>query len=319
MDMDPRNKKPNDRSYQKPLGKPRRSSYQKPLGHDPSYQTPIPVRHARLRLIIALVCIAVLLGAAGFCYIRYWSPTASMPVLDPTAVPGLPDGRDGFAATSAPTTVPTAVPTTKPTAVPTSKPTAVPTTKPIVVITTKPTAAPTLKPIVVITTKPTAVPTAKPTAVPTTKPTAIPTQSVSFRPGQVITFGYYANEPIDWYVIDIDRNNDSVLLVSCRAVDVVQYHHSTNTTKWADTDLRYWLNEQFYQAAFSDVQRDALFVNHVSNSYDYVYLLSNSELEAYKWCLGDTYQLVGNALCQTNRTWTGRPIYINEDTHTSSW
>ena len=186
---------------------------------------------------------------------------------------------------------------------PTPKPTEKPTPTP------KPTEKPT----------PTLKPTATPTPKPTPKPTATPVPQVSVKEGQTITFGRYKNETIDWYVIDIDKSADTALLVSVKAVDVVQYHTSTAKTTWANSYLRNWLNNTFYQYAFSESEKGYIQTSTIEGSKDNVYILSETEVRNYLSNMGGTWLLKASNACYKGNTDTGNAIYKNSSSGGSSW
>lgn len=157
------------------------------------------------------------------------------------------------------------------------------------------------------------------TAAPSPVITNSPISQVSVKTGSTITFGKYKNEEINWYVVDVDRSADTALLVSVKAVDVVQYHSSTKTTAWADCNLRYWLNNTFYQAAFSQKEKNYILTSTVEGCSDKVYILSQQEVRWYLSAMGGTWWLEGSKLCYTSNTETGRPIYKNDSSKGSSW
>ena len=146
-----------------------------------------------------------------------------------------------------------------------------------------------------------------------------PVPQISVKPGSIKTFGKYKGEEINWYVVDIDRSADTALLVSVKAVDVVQYHSSTKTTAWADCDLRDWLNNTFYQDAFSQEEKDYILTSIVEGCSDKVYILSQQEVRWYLSSMGGTWRLAGSKVCYTSRTETGRQIYVNSESGYSSW
>lgn len=117
--------------------------------------------------------------------------------------------------------------------------------------------------------------------------------------GDVIVFGHYeqdnvksnGSEPIEWRVLDV--NDGVAFLISVYALDCKQYNTEYIDITWANCFLRRWLNNQFYKAAFSEDERDAVILSHIDNSLaqsrddwvrcegkpteDYVFLLSYAE------------------------------------------
>lgn len=99
-------------------------------------------------------------------------------------------------------------------------------------------------------------------------------------------------EEIEWYVID--KNGDEVLLLSKYCLDAKPYNEDVTFVYWSSSDLRKWLNDDFYYTAFN--KEDQKYVKlstltserntyyNVSNggdTEDRVFLLSLAELEKY--------------------------------------
>ena len=150
--------------------------------------------------------------------------------------------------------------------------------------------------------KPTPVPTATPAPTftpiptPTPKPTATP---VPLSVGDYIKFGSYPqtkngndNTPIEWLVLETDGK--MALLISRYALDCQPYNTTYKSTTWKHCTLRNWLNDVFYNRAFSsdekkhvvksDVSADenpAYSTNPGNATKDNVFLLSVVEAEKY--------------------------------------
>jgi hypothetical protein len=76
----------------------------------------------------------------------------------------------------------------------------------------------------------------------------------------LLEFGQYpqssltgTTEPILWRILD--RSADHVFLLSDRILDCKRYHHDFVDTTWRDSDLRAWLNEEFFEQAFDNAER----------------------------------------------------------------
>jgi hypothetical protein len=87
------------------------------------------------------------------------------------------------------------------------------------------------------------------------------------QPGEIITFGTYPQTadgtdctPIQWLVLE---NSGSALFVLSRYIlDCKRYHRAFTATSWRDCDLRQWLNEVFYKAAFTDAEKAIVKTTH---------------------------------------------------------
>ena len=80
---------------------------------------------------------------------------------------------------------------------------------------------------------------------------------VSVEIGSHMNFGSYQGEEIDWRVLAVKGGN--VLLLSEYGLDVKPYHEEkVDDISWEDCSLRKWLNEDFYEAAFSAEEKEQI-------------------------------------------------------------
>ena len=78
------------------------------------------------------------------------------------------------------------------------------------------------------------------------------------RVGDIVIFGNYeqdnntanGKEPIEWIILD-KREDGSLVLLSKYALDAKPYNIEHSDVTWETCTLRAWLNEDFYNAAFS--------------------------------------------------------------------
>ena len=121
--------------------------------------------------------------------------------------------------------------------------------------------------------------------------------------GTYISFGTYeyssGNEkPIEWEVLDVD--GDKALLVSRYIIDCLPYNEERAGVSWETCSLRKWLNDEFYNKAFSPEEQRKIKTVTLENegnevtkteagndTNDRVFCLSVSELKKYykfnKW------------------------------------
>ena len=118
--------------------------------------------------------------------------------------------------------------------------------------------------------------------------------------GDIIEFGryeqdnYFENgpEPIEWLVLDV--SNGSALLISRYGLDAQAYHTVDTGITWANCTLRKWLNEIFYDEAFSQSEKQLINLTKVENpdnpeqgtpggadTEDKIFLLSDREFNRY--------------------------------------
>ena len=100
---------------------------------------------------------------------------------------------------------------------------------------------------------------------------ALPYRSVS--KGDTVSFGSYEQdgnadngpEPIQWIVLD--KIDGQLLLLSADVLEARQYHHVPfEEVTWENSDLRAWMNGDFYEAAFTPVQRGLIETVHNENA-----------------------------------------------------
>ena len=117
--------------------------------------------------------------------------------------------------------------------------------------------------------------------------------------GDYITFGSYEQdnnlengpEAIEWSVIDKQENK--VLLISRYALDNKEYTSNPDGATWETSDLRQWLNGEFFGTAFSEEEQSAVQTTLIKDkatkrvpnpgnpTEDKVFALSRKELESY--------------------------------------
>ncbi|MCR4784937.1 MAG: serine/threonine protein kinase [bacterium] len=109
---------------------------------------------------------------------------------------------------------------------------------------------------------------------------------VNARVGDRFWFGHYRQgtngeiEPIAWRVLE--RDNDSLLVISDKGLDTKPYNEEWVDTTWSDCTLRRWLNEEFWEQAFNGrerslIKRSKLSNDVGSNTDDCIFLLSIAE------------------------------------------
>ena len=119
--------------------------------------------------------------------------------------------------------------------------------------------------------------------------------------GDIITFGNYeqdnktanGKEEIEWKVLEKDQNG-KMLLISRYALDCRHYHSKNEKVTWETSDIRSWLNNDFYNTAFTKSQRAKIKTTTLENrdnadyntdggndTKDKVFLLSFDEAKTY--------------------------------------
>ena len=91
------------------------------------------------------------------------------------------------------------------------------------------------------------------------------------RNGDYVIFGSYEQdgdtsngpEPIEWEVLD--ENDGEMLLISRYILDCQPYNTEETDVTWETCTLRNWLNNDFYNTAFSDAEKDRVITANLSN------------------------------------------------------
>ena len=115
--------------------------------------------------------------------------------------------------------------------------------------------------------------------------------------GDIITFGSYENEKIDWYVLE--KTEDRVFVISQYFVDVQCYDEEPirgRQAYWDGCSLRTWLNDTFLNEAFTEAEKSRIPTVEVKTHEGYVwtdkmylttedrvYLLSSEEAKEYTY------------------------------------
>lgn len=118
--------------------------------------------------------------------------------------------------------------------------------------------------------------------------------------GDIITFGNYyqgktskkRKKPIEWQVLD--KKDNKVLVISKSALEVQQYNFNKSDVTWETCYLRAWLNNRFYDEAFSKEEKEKIIETTVkadpnpeystpqgNDTVDKLFLLSLTELNKY--------------------------------------
>ena len=121
--------------------------------------------------------------------------------------------------------------------------------------------------------------------------------------GEVVEFGHYeqdndlenGQEPIEWIVLDVQDGKS--LIISKYGLDCKPFNEKKVNVTWKTSSLRQWLYKDFYEAAFTPLERDAMLVTDIGNgreqgnpewstdggpnAQDRIFLLSYAEAESY--------------------------------------
>lgn len=84
--------------------------------------------------------------------------------------------------------------------------------------------------------------------------------------------------PIQWRVLSVD--NDEVLLLADKCLEYQQFHNGTEeSVTWENCSLRKWLNDEFYNNAFSADEKNAIVQKTLSNDIDSRYVVECNDTQ----------------------------------------
>lgn len=153
--------------------------------------------------------------------------------------------------------------------------------------------------------------------------------------GDYITLGKYeqdnnksnGSEDIEWLIVDSQKGK--MLVVSKYVLDAKKYNEEKGDTTWESCSLREWLNINFMDLAFNDVEKGYIGnllvraennetdnVSGGNNTLDYIFILSKGQIEQYfptldeRKCAPTVYALSQDESTGNNETegwWTRTP------------
>lgn len=100
----------------------------------------------------------------------------------------------------------------------------------------------------------------------------------------------YVKNPIEWLVLDVNKDENKALLLSKYALDWELFAISCENTQvsWESSYLRKWLNDGFYNACFDAEEHSAICPTFITpesgnakRTLDNIFLLSEKEVEKY--------------------------------------
>ena len=133
-----------------------------------------------------------------------------------------------------------------------------------------------------------------------------------YKKGDIVMMGTYGGEAIEWLVLDV--SGSQYTMSSLKGLEVMPFNETTGTNIWENCTARAWLNDTFYQEAFTDDERRVIVPGATG---DNVWLLSADEAMQYfasndqRACGATEYARQNNALIsaatQTCRWWLRSP------------
>ena len=150
-----------------------------------------------------------------------------------------------------------------------------------------------------------------------------------YKVGETIEFGNYPQEedgtekPIEWIVMKKEGNQ--VLLLSKYVLDAKPYNKESKAVTWETSDIRKWLNNEFYTTVFNKTEKGRIQTTLIKNednfetktsggndTKDKVFLLSQKEAETL---FSNKKERIAKATGYTQKT----GVYVNERTNALWW
>lgn len=107
--------------------------------------------------------------------------------------------------------------------------------------------------------------------------------------GDIVTMGCYANEQIEWIVLD--KKDNEILVITKNIIECKEYTDEYTDVTWENSSIRSWLNNDLYNNAFSDDEKAIIQTTNVvdekydtssgNDTQDKVFLLSVDEANLY--------------------------------------
>lgn len=132
--------------------------------------------------------------------------------------------------------------------------------------------------------------------------------------GDTFHYGSYNEDSISWLVLA--QEGDRSLVISEHAIDLMEYNHSyVGDITWEESELRYWLNNEFYYSAFTPEEQERIIESYVYNygngndTLDRIYILSEEEAREYFRNNEDRVCTYGSGFnAQSERWWLRTPM-----------
>ena len=109
---------------------------------------------------------------------------------------------------------------------------------------------------------------------------------------ETLYFGKQSNNPIEWLILD--QKDNKTLVISKDVLFNKAYNDTNASVTWQDCTLRSYLNDDFYNTAFSDEEKKLIAKSKIETFYnpscgteggndteDYIFLLSIDEADKY--------------------------------------
>lgn len=143
---------------------------------------------------------------------------------------------------------------------------------------------------------------------------------------RIIEFGTWNGSPMKWAVLY--ENDFDMLVVSEISLGRKQYS-AANNSNWASSDIRHYLNNNFYKSNFTEDEKKRIMNIYLNDSYtkDNVFLISKSESDSYLssdevhkrgyWCTRTPYN--STWIRRYQGSWDGNDSRAEYETYPAMW
>ena len=107
-----------------------------------------------------------------------------------------------------------------------------------------------------------------------------------------ITLGTFEDRKLTWIVLDVDESGKAFVIIENRLDE--KHVFSMREQTWESSEIRTWLNDDFYNGAFTDEEKEAIYTTTVvtpgndeleiagiADTEDNIFLLSADEVNTY--------------------------------------
>lgn len=105
---------------------------------------------------------------------------------------------------------------------------------------------------------------------------------------RIVTLGTWDGKPIQWIVLKVNKLGSVVISKDC----LFQRRFDSNSRDWPDSDIRAYLNREFFQQAFRAEERKRIINTIIDGQKTDIFLLSKEE--AGNWMTSNERNCAGN-------------------------
>ncbi len=106
-----------------------------------------------------------------------------------------------------------------------------------------------------------------------------------YEKGGIIKFGMFDGKPVAWQILDINKKDNEILILSVEGLELRRYHSKYEEINWHKCDLRKYLNGEFLEKTFNEQERKVIVEKVIESestenckiSRDKIFVLSKSE------------------------------------------